>query len=220
MLRLPLLAHFVQQLAGLFHLCGTSEWEKRCGTGIYFMLAKHFLKIFCKSEVAACHLPRSSTRQWHVGFEWVSPNTGLRWSTYSCRWATVLLASTLSVCICLVHGCSYSVAVFIIHSQAKLAHDVFTHVSADPMLTLFCHPHCQLHCRFAQMAFSSYVELPCGAWKTSTASFWQWVVVWWPSTMRRSLKCKTNARLSCVTALHVEQVNWVFTSLSQLLQGS
>ena len=72
---------------------------------------------------------------------------------------------------------------------------------ADPMLTLCCHPHCQLHCRFAQMAFSSYVELPCGAWKTtSTASFWQWVVVWWPSTMRKSLKYKTNTRLSCVTS--------------------
>ena len=28
-----------------------------------------------------------------------------------------------------MYGCSYSVAVFILHSQAKLAHDVFTHAS-------------------------------------------------------------------------------------------
>ena len=96
--------------------------------GIYFMLAKHSLKVL---QIGSCCLllASGSTRQRRVGFEWVSPSTGLKWSTYSCRWATVLLASTLSVCICLMYGCSYSVAVFILHSQAKLAHDVFTHVS-------------------------------------------------------------------------------------------
>ena len=155
------------------------------------------------------------TRQRCVGFEWVSPSTGLRWSTYSCRWATVLLASTVSVCICLMYGCSYSIAVFILHSQAKLAHDVFTHASVPT-----CRPNAD-----SVLPSTLSIALPlcpdgC-AWKTtSTAFFWQWVVVWWPTTMRRFLKYKTNARLSCVTVLHVEQVNWVCTSLSQLLQGS